>query len=124
MDAQPPDPKEKAPPKAGGPLLVIAEDVLSRVSAREDLLGGEESAGDVDAELDLTIDIAASEIARALVETGRSLRYLHLLRVSFDARASRRGYVEGARATGTVCNALARDLTDEGSETATPPAKF
>ena len=51
-----------------------------------------------------------AEIAQALVETGRSLRFLHLLQVSLDARAARRGYVAGARAMGTICNGLARDF--------------
>ena len=122
MDSKPQDRKEDARPQAAVPLLVIEEQALSRVSAHENLLSGEDSAGDVEMELELTIDVAASEIAQALVQTGRSLRYLHLLRVSLDERAWRRGYLEGARAMGTICNALARDpdAAERGGEAKLP----
>ena len=90
-------------------MLVIPEDILSQITARENLLVEDDTAGDVAAELELAIDMAVSEIAQALVETGRPLRYLHLLRVSLDEKASRRGYAEGARTIGSICNALARD---------------
>ena len=68
MDSKPQDRKEDARPPATGPLLVIEERTLSRVSAHENLLSGEDSAGDVEMELELTIDVAASEIAQALVQ--------------------------------------------------------
>ncbi len=104
-------------PRSKSPLmLVISEEVLSRIVARENLLGEDRTEGDIAAELDRTIDMAVSEIAQALVETGRPLRHLHLLRVSLDANASRRGYEEGARTTGWICNSLARDLNADAEQ--------
>ncbi len=88
--------------------LILAEAVLSRLAAEENLPDRDD--GGEDAELEL--DIAYSEIAQALVETGRSLKHLHVLRVERAATSFRRGYREGVRATGLVCNALARDLPD------------
>ena len=90
----------------GERLLILAEAVLSRLAAEENL--PDRGGGGEDAELEL--DIAYSEIAQALVETGRFLQHLHVLRCERAATSYRAGYREGVRATGLVCNALARDL--------------
>ncbi len=99
---------EKPAPFARGRWLVLPEELLSRLAAKENLLG--DDGGDVDAGLALDLAVAAAEVAQALAETGRPLRHLHLLLVSQQMKAFRRGYVEGARASSDVCNALARDL--------------
>ncbi len=72
--------------------------------------GGRVVHGEITPIAELELDIAYSEIAQALVETGRSLKHLHVLRVERAATSFRGGYREGVRATGLVCNALARDL--------------
>ncbi len=52
MHSKPQDRKEDARPPATVPLLVIEEQALSRISAHENLLSGEDSAGDVEMELE------------------------------------------------------------------------
>ncbi len=86
--------------------LILAEAVLSRLAAEENL----PECDDGGAEAELELDIAYSEISQALVETCRSLKHFHVLRVEHAATSFRSGYREGVRATGLVCNALARDL--------------
>ena len=54
-------------------------------------------------------DLASAEIAKALVETGRSLSYLHVLIEALDMRGARRGYLDGALVAGRLCSALATD---------------
>ncbi len=96
--------------------VCLPEDVLSGMAARENLLEDGAGGGDVESELDLELAVAASEIAEALVETGRALGHLHILRLSLEALAYRRGYTEGAKTVATICNAVARDCPARGSE--------
>ena len=100
----------------GERLLILAEAVLSRVAAEENLPDPDEGAE----EAELEFDIACSEIAYALVETGRSLKHLHVLRLGRVSHGLRRGYREGARAMGLMCHALARDMAEGGDRPPKP----
>ena len=90
-------------------LLAIPEEFLIRLADPQEVFGCAADEGDLDAALGYRIDMASAEIAQALVETGRSLSYLHVLCEAVDLRAARRGYLEGALAVGRICNALARE---------------
>jgi len=87
---------------------VIPEEVLTTLTTPESLLG-EDGDDDVEPGLELRIEEAAQEIAQALIETKRPLRYLHLLRESLDRRGARRGYREGVIAAASILSALGRD---------------
>ena len=92
-------------------MLVVAEDALTR------LVDPEQVAHDDDPEIDTAlanqVDVAAGEVAKALVETGKSLAHLHALRRAAEERGFRRGYRDGVLAAGWIVHALARDLGKE-----------
>ena len=90
-------------------MLEIPEDVLTRLLDPGEVFGAVADEGDLAAATGYRIDLAAAEIAPALVATGRSLSYLHVLRAALEERGYRRGYRDGALAAGTICHALARD---------------
>jgi len=92
-------------------LLQIPEAVLAILTTPESLLG-EDGDDDVEPGLELRIEEAAQEIAQALLETGRQLRHLHLLREALDRRGARRGYREGVVAAASVLSAVGRDLKE------------
>lgn len=89
-------------------LLVIPEEVLANLATPASLLG-DDGDDDVEPGLELRIEEAAQEIAQALLETGRQLRHLHLLREALDRRGARRGYREGVVAAASVLSAVGRD---------------
>ena len=90
-------------------LLEIPEDVLTRLIDPAEVFGVVADEGDLEAATGYRIDLAAAEIAPALVTTGRPLSYLHVLRTALEERGYRRGYLDGALAAGAICHALARD---------------
>jgi len=96
-----------------GIRLVIPEEVVTRLTRPEDLLGMDRD-DDVEPGLELRIEEASQEIVQALVETGRSLRYIHVLREALDRRGARRGYRDGAAAVAGVVAAVARGPQEAG----------
>ncbi len=103
-------------------LLEIPEDVLTRLLDPEEVFGAVADEGDLEAATGYRIDLAAAEIAPALVETGRSLSDLHVRRAALEGRGYRRGYLDGAIAAGAICHALARDAAGERSGVGGSPA--
>ena len=61
--------------------VMIPEDVVTHLATPENLLGRDDED---DLELGVRIDMAVQEIAQALVESGRPLKHLHLLRESVE----------------------------------------
>ncbi len=100
-------PKRRKPKKKPAIMLAIPEHVLTK------LIDPAEVMPDIDDELESATayraDLAAAEIAQALIETGRAVGFLHLLVTALDGRGYRRGYAEGALAAGRVFHAVARD---------------
>ncbi len=103
-------------------LLEIPEDVLTRLLDPGEVFGAVADEGDLEAAVGDRIDLASAEIAPALVETGRSLSYLHVLRAALEGRGYRRGYLDGALAAGVICHALARDAGGAHRDTGGSPA--
>ena len=91
-------------------MLAIPEDVLTRLLDPGEVFGAVADEGDLEAATGYRIDLASAEIAPALVETGRSLSYLHVLRAALEGRGYRRGYLDGALAAGVIGHALAQDV--------------
>ena len=89
--------------------LEIPEEVLTRLIDPGEVLGAVADEGDLEAATGYRIDLASAEIAQALVKTGSSLSYLHVMRTALEGRGYRRGYLDGALAAGAICHALARD---------------
>ncbi|MCI0546672.1 MAG: hypothetical protein L0027_05260 [Candidatus Rokubacteria bacterium] len=89
-------------------LLAIPEDVLVRLIDPEQLVTADDA--EIDTALTNQIDVAASELAQALAETGRSLAHLHALRTAAEGLAYRKGYRTGALGTGWAVHGMARDL--------------
>lgn len=89
-------------------MLVIPEDVVTRLIDPEQVVAADDA--EIDAALTNQIDAAASEVAQALAETGRSLAHLHALRTAAEGLGFRQGYRAGALAAGWVVYGLARDL--------------
>ena len=90
-------------------LLVIPEDLLTQACAWSSIVGPRTDEDEVEPRLALRCEHAQAEIALALVETGRPLNHLHVLRESLDRLASRRGYHDGAYTQAGIIRALARD---------------
>lgn len=88
-------------------MLSIPEDVAARLIDPEQLADDDDP--EIDAALANQVDVAAGEVAKALVETGRSLAHLHALRRAAEEVGCRRGYRTGVLATGWLAHALADD---------------
>jgi hypothetical protein len=101
-------PRKRRRKARGEILLSVPEQIVVRLAVAEHLLGDDRD-DDVEPGLELRIEEASQEIAQALIETGRPLRHLHLLREALDRRGARRGYKEGAAAVASIVNAMVRD---------------
>ena len=88
-------------------MLVIPEATVTRLIDPAEIFGAGADADDLAAATESRVDLAAVEIAQALVETGRTLSHLHVLRAALEERGYRRG--DGALAVGWTVHALARD---------------
>lgn len=97
--------------KAKRLLLTIPEEALTKLLDPAEVFGAVADEHDLEAATEYRADLASAEMAQALVETGRSLSYLHVLREALEGRGYRRGYLDGALAAGRICHALARDLS-------------
>ncbi len=91
-------------------MIEIPEHVLTRLIDPGEVFGAVADEGDLEAATGYRIDLASAEIAQALVKTGSSLSYLHVMRTALEGRGYRRGYLDGALAAGAICHALARDV--------------
>jgi len=100
-------------------MLPIPEDRVTRLIDPEQVVAADDD--EVDTALTNVIDVAAGEIARALAETGRSLSPLHALRTAAEGRGCRRGYRDGALATGWIVHAFAGDTARPGDLRTPPP---
>ena len=103
-------------------MLVIPEEVLTKLLDPAEVFGAVADEHDLEAATEYRADLASAEIAQALVETGRSLSYLHVLREALEGRGYRRGYLDGALAAATICHALARDVGGRRSGARRSPA--
>ena len=90
-------------------MLVIPEALVTRLIDPAEIFGAGADAEDLAAATESRVDLAAAEIAQALVATGRTLSHLHVLRAALEERGFRRGYRDGALAAGWTVHALARD---------------
>ncbi len=90
-------------------MLAIPEDVITCLIDPGQVAGADD---ETDSALANAIDVAAGEIAQALVETGRPLAQLHGLRTAAESRGYLHGYRQGALAAGWVVHAVARDVGD------------
>ncbi len=91
-------------------VLAVPEDVVTRLIDAEQLADDDDP--EIDAALANQIDAAAGEVAKALVETGRSLTHLHALRRAAEQIGFRCGYRTGALAVGWLVHALANDAAN------------
>ena len=100
---------KRRPRTRGSIMLVIPEAIVTQLIDPAAIFGAGADADDLAAATESRVDLAAAEIAQALVATGRTLSHLHVLRAALEERGFRRGYRDGALAAGWTVHALARD---------------